>query len=206
MIKKSAVVLICLLAFSCSGQKEVIKKSQITKIIQNKTDSEIKDEALDHFINGCAAEDKGDHASAILEFQDALRLDQSAGIYYALAKNYFYLNKLSLALENSRKAVEMDSTKDDYFDLLSDIYASGNQSDSAVVVLNKLIQLDSTNINAYYKLARLYEASKPMKAVEIYRKLTSLIGPDWNVLIRIADLEEKLDDSEAAENALKGIN
>ncbi len=205
MIKKLAVILICLLAFSCSGQKEVIKKNQITKIIQNKTDSEIKDEALDHFINGCAAEDKGDHATAILEFQDALRLDQSAGIYYALAKNYFYLNKLSLALENSRKAVEMDSTKDDYFDLLSDIYASGNQSDSAVVVLNKLIQLDSTNINAYYKLARLYEASKPMKAVEIYRKLTSLIGPDWNVLIRIADLEEKLDNAEAAENALKEL-
>ncbi len=205
MIKIPGVIFVCLLALSCSGQKEVVKKDQTKKIISTKTDSEFKDEALEHFINGSTAEAKGDYATAILEFQDAIRLDKSSGIYYALAKNYFYLNKLSLALENARKAVALDSTQDDYYVLLSDIYASGNQTDSAEVVLNKIISIDSTNINAYYKLARLYEPSKPMKAVEIYNKLTSLIGPDWNVLIHVADLEEKLGNIDKAENSLEEL-
>jgi tetratricopeptide (TPR) repeat protein len=202
MIKISGIIFVCLIALSCSGQKEITKKEQAKKIISAKTDLEFKDEALEHFINGSTAEAKGDYAAAILEFQDAIRLDKSSGIYYALAKNYFYLNKLSLALENARKAVELDSTQDDYYDLLSDIYASGNQTDSAEVVLNKLINIDSTNVSAYYKLARLYEPSKPMKAVEIYNKITSLIGPDWNVLIHVADLEEKLGNIDKAENSL----
>ena len=205
MIKVFAIIFISLAALSCSNQKEIIKKDQTKKVIPGKSNSEIKDEALEHFINGSTAEVKGDYASAILEFQDAIRLDKSAGIYYALAKNYFYLNKLSLALENARIAVKLDSAQDDYYDLLSDIYTSGNQLDSAEIVLNKLIQLDSTNINGYYELARLYEPSKPMKAVEIYNKLTSLIGPDWNVLIHVANLEEKLGNIDAAENSLNEL-
>ncbi|MEJ2616486.1 MAG: tetratricopeptide repeat protein [Ignavibacteriaceae bacterium] len=202
MIKIFAVIFISVIALNCSGQKEIVKENKTENATLSQTDSGLKDEALDHFINGSTAEAKGDYATAILEYQDAIRLDKSAGIYYALAKNYFFLKKLSLALENARKAVAMDSTQDDYYDLLSDIYTAGNQTDSAEVVLNKLINVDSTNINAYYKLARLYEASKPIKAVEIYTKLTSLIGPDWNVLIHIADLEEKLGNIDAAEKAL----
>ncbi len=202
MSKIFAIIFISLIALNCSSQKEIVKENKTKDTILSQTDSELKDEALDHFINGSTAEAKGDYASAILEYQDAIRLDKSAGIYYALAKNYFFLKKLSLALENARKAVKMDSTQDDYYDLLSDIYTAGNQTDSAEVVLNKLINVDSTNINAYYKLARLYEASKPMKAVKIYYKLTSLIGPDWNILIHIADLEEKLGNIDSAEKAL----
>ena len=202
MSKISAIIFISLVALNCSSQKEVVKVNKTEDTTFSQTDSELRDEALDHFINGSTAEAKGDYASAILEYQDAIRLDKSAGIYYALAKNYFFLKKLSLALENARKAVAMDSTQDDFYDLLSDIYTAGNQTDSAEVILNKLINVDSTNINAYYKLARLYEAAKPIKAVGIYKKLTSLIGPDWSVLIHIADLEEKLGNIDSAEKAL----
>ena len=202
MSKIFAIIFVSLIALNCSTQKEIVKENKTADTVSSQTDSELKDEALDHFINGTTAETKGDYATAILEFQDAIRLDKSAGIYYALAKNYFFLKKLSLALENARKAVAMDSSQDDYYDLLSDIYTAGNQVDSAETVLNKLINVDSTNINAYYKLARLYEAGKPIKAVEIYKKLTSLIGPDWNVLIHIADLEEKLGNIDSAEKAL----
>jgi tetratricopeptide (TPR) repeat protein len=200
MIKVSAVIFICLIGLSCSGEKVAVKEQG--KVKSEKPEIENKKEALEHFIDGSTAETKGDYASAILEYQDAVRLDPSAGIYYAMAKDYYYLQKLSLALQNARKAVQMDSTQPDYYDLLSDIYASGNQLDSAAVVLNKLIDIDSTSINSYYKLARLYEVSKPIKAVGIYNKLTSIIGPDWNVLIRVAELQEKLGNIDAAEKAM----
>jgi tetratricopeptide (TPR) repeat protein len=141
MTKILAIILISLIALNCSGQKDIVKNDQSKKIITEKTDSDLKDEALDHFINGSTAEAKGDFATAILEYQDAIRLDKSAGIYYALAKNYFFLKKLSLALENARHAVAMDSTQGDYYDLLSDVYTAGNQIDSAEIVLNKLINV-----------------------------------------------------------------
>ena len=52
-------------------------------------ENDFKKRAMDHFINGSIAEAKGDYASAVLEYQDALNLDPSAGIYYALGKNYY---------------------------------------------------------------------------------------------------------------------
>ena len=198
------IFFICLLFISCSDQKETIKEKKENPA-ELKKEKENKREAMEHFINGTTAETKGDYASAILEFQDAVRLDKSAGIYYALAKNYYYINKLSLALQNVKRAVELDSSETDYYDLLSDIYSTGKQLDSAAIVLSKLINIDSTNISAYYKLARLYEISKPIKAVEIYNKLTSIIGPDWNVLAHIADLQEKLGNIKGAENSLEEL-
>jgi tetratricopeptide (TPR) repeat protein len=62
--------------------------------------------------------------------------------------------------------------------------------------------MDSTNYSAYYKLARLYEISKPLKAIEIYNKLTGYIGPDWSILMRVGELYEKLGDNDSAANSV----
>lgn len=203
MFKITIVFIICLILFGCSSRKE------ITKVEKTETNYLSKDErqkeALDHFIDGTTAEMKGDYARAILEYQDAIRYDTSAGIYYGLAKNYYYLNKYSLALKNAKNAVKLDSLQNDYYDLLSDVFAAANQYDSSAAVLEKLIKIDSTDINAYYKLARLYENDKPLEAIRIYNKLTSIIGPDWNVLLRVADLQEKLGRLDKASEALNEL-
>ena len=179
----------------CSSQ-ELINKSENKKssaqILNKSVTKEDSKKAMSHFIDGSVAEAKGDFASAILEYQDALRYDPNAGVYYALAKNYFALNKLSLALQNSQKSVELDSQKVDYYELLADIFSTAHQSDSAAVVLNKIISIDSTNIQAYYQLARLYENKRPSDAIKIYNELTKRIGPEWSVLTRVAELYEKL--------------
>ncbi len=188
----------CFVLNSCSSQKEITIKDVNTASEIEEKHSNYKKKALEHFINGSIAEAKGDYATAILEFQDAANLDQSAGIYYALGKNYYYLNKLPLAIQNVRKAVEMDPSRKEYYDLLSSIYSSARQFDSAAAALETAIKLDSSDVHLYYKLARLYEKSKPLKAIESYEKITSLIGPDWDVLIRVAELYERLGNIEAA--------
>ena len=108
--------LLGLLIFSgCSTTKEVtITKVDVKSEIDQK-EKDSKKKAMDHFINGSIAETKGDYATAVLEFQDALNLDPSAGVYYALGKNYYYLNKLSLAIQNSRKAVELNPDQKEYY-------------------------------------------------------------------------------------------
>lgn len=193
-----ALIFIVLVLIGCSSSKEIaITEVKSTNAIDEK-ESDYKKRAMDHFINGSIAEAKGDYASAVLEYQDALNLDASAGIYYALGKNYYYLNKLSLAIQNSRKAVQIDSNQKEYYILLSNIYSTARQFDSAAITLENAIRVDSSDVELYYKLARLYETSKPLKAIETYEKVIALIGPDWNVLIRVAELYEKLGNLDAA--------
>lgn len=201
MINKKYVYLVFggfLFSFGCSSNQEITQTKIETRSEIDQTDKDYKKKAMDHFINGSIAEAKGDYAAAVLEFQDALNLDPSAGVYYALGKNYYNLNKLSLAIQNSRKAVELNPNQKEYYVLLSDVYSTARQFDSAAVTLEKAIQLDSADVELFYKLARLYESSKPLKAIETYEKVIAIIGPDWNVLIRVAELYEKLGNLDSA--------
>ena len=61
------------------------------------------------------------------------------------------------------------------------------------------------DVELYYKLARLYETSKPLRAIETYEKVTSIIGPDWNVLMRVAELYEKLGNLDAAVSSIEKL-
>src|SRR3990170_7387099 len=194
-----------LFSFGCSSNQEITKTKIATKSEIDRADQDFKKKAMDHFINGSIAEAKGDFATAVLEFQDALNLDPSAGVYYALGKNYYNLNKLSLAIQNSRKAVELNPNQIEYFVLLSNVYSTAKQFDSAAVTLENALQLDSTDVELYYKLARLYESSKPLKAIETYEKVIAIIGPDWNVLIRVAELYEKLGNLDAAVSSIEKL-
>lgn len=194
-----------LFAFGCSSSVEITKTKVELSEETEQVNKDFKKKAMDHFVNGSISEARGDYASAILEFQDALNLDPSAAIYFSLGKNYLNLNKLSLAIQNASKAVELNPNQKEYFLLLSNIYSSAKQFDSAIVTLERAINLDSLNVEMYYKLARLYEISKPLKAIETYEKITSIIGPDWNVLIHVAELYEKLGNLEAAVSSIENL-
>lgn len=204
-MKKYLSLFLLTLLIGCSSQKELLKETKKTSAKTSMPESQRKHNALNHFINGATFEAEGDFANAILEFQDALRFDTAAGIYYALSKNYYFLNKIPLALQNSEEALNLDSTKSDYYYLLSDIFSSSGQFDSSAAVLEKLIGKDSSQVNAYYKLATIYENSKPLKAVKVYNKLTNIIGNDWNVLAHVAQLQEKLGNINKAAEAYQNM-
>lgn len=161
--------------------------------------------ALNYFLKGVALEQKGDLASAILEYQEALEADEQAGIYYAIAKNYYLLSKLSFAKQNAMKALEIDSTVADYYFLLSDIYSSSRKHDSSAVVLEKLLRRDSLQLSAYYKLARQYEQSRPKKAAEIYEALLRKTGKEWTILLRLAELYEKIGDADKTISSMESL-
>ena len=147
------IAILISLLIGCSGTKEV------NEATTNKQIEEVdnpKEKAMEHFLNGSIAEQEGDYQNAILEYQNALKYDTSSGIYYALAKSYLANNKLSNALQSIRLAVENDPEETEYYNLMADIFIIARENDSAAVVLEKLIELDSTDVNTYYKLARVY--------------------------------------------------
>ena len=213
MIKFFVAAFFILFVAGCSSQNKIIRSDTNVENAgadESYNDStqvkkELSDQAMEHFIDGSINETKGEYASAILDFQDALRLDPSAGIYYAIAKNYFYLNKYPNALQNCKKAVSLNLGQLDYRDLLSDIFTAAGLFDSAAVVLEGTISRDSSRVQSYYKLARIYERSKPLEAIKIYNKLTNVIGPDWNILMHIAELYENLGQTDNAISSLKKL-
>jgi tetratricopeptide (TPR) repeat protein len=200
------IILIVVSAFiiSCSGSNTVTdEKQQEVKQILSKEEG--KKKALELFVNGGVYETQGNYEAAINQYEKALSYDSSAGLYYTLAKCYVNVSKLSPALTNAQKAVELDSSVVEYYDLLSDIYTYGNQTNSAILVLEKAIKLDSLNIDLNYKLARLYEVDKPVQAIRIYNRILNQIGLEWSVLSRIAELQERLGNNDEAINAINKL-
>lgn len=205
MIMKTIFLLLILsfLVLNCSGSDETIDDEETLE--QFSDPRQRKQKAFEHFLNGSVAENSGDFSTAILEFENALNYDTSSGIYFALAKSYLAINKLSSARNYATLSVQLDSTDITYLDLLANVFIQARENDSAAVVLEKIIEIDHSNVNTYYKLARIYEDSKPLKAIEVYEKLTEIIGPEWNVLIRVADLYEKLGYKEEASESLQNL-
>lgn len=151
-----------------------------------------KRKAQERFINGSILEMKGQFNEAIAEYLEALKHDPGAGINYTLAKNFLKTNKLSYALKYAQSAVKLDSTNTEYLFLLAAIYGSARQSDSAISVYEKIVSIDSLNTAAYFQLAQLYEKSRPSYSITLYKKLIDLIGPEWNILVNLADLNERM--------------
>ena len=197
------IVFAVLLLAGCSGGDKVVKATNTTHIADSETNP--KQQAIDHFVNGSVAEQEGNYTDAISEYLTALNYDSSAGIFYSLAKSYFAVNKLSNALKYSRLSVKKEPDEPEYYNLMADIFVIAHENDSAAVVLEKLIAMDSTEINYYYKLARVYENTKPSEAIRIYEKIISAIGPEWNILIRVAELYEKLGSKDEAAKSLEKL-
>lgn len=201
---KIYLLLAIIFIISSCGSSELInseKNSQLSKLSKD----ERKKKALDHFVNGSVLESQDKYLAAIAEYESALRYDTSAGIYFSLAKNYFRVNRLILSLNSIKKAVELDSTKIDYLTLLADVYTNARQYDSAIVVLNKSLEYEPNDVNTYYQLARVYELAKPLEAISIYEKIIDLTGPDWNIIVRIGELYEKIGNNDEALLAVKKL-
>lgn len=179
------------LLVGCGPSRETAKE-QSHPPVPNPLREANKNQALDHFIEGALYDSKGDYAKGILEYQDALRYDQDAAIYYALSRDYAFLGKHALAAESAKEAIRRDSTSLSYHENLAAIYQNAFEMDEAIKEYEQILRLDSTSVNAWYNLARLYQPSRPLKAIEIYEKLLDREGDTWEFLMQLADLYSSL--------------
>ncbi len=195
------MILALALVAGCSSTKETSGSRQQQESAP--ADNAARDAALQHFVDGSVAEMKGDFANAILEYQDALRYDKNDAVYFALSKCYSALEKHSLAIEAGNEAVRLAPDNLEYRKTLADICVAAFEIDSATVHYEEIVKRDSTSLESYYGLARLYQGRKPMKALETYYRIIDRFGPEWNVLLQIAELENSLGQYEKAAIALQ---
>jgi tetratricopeptide (TPR) repeat protein len=195
MKNKLPFLTILLMLSACSQVPVRNDESSVNKAITNQKSSQKA--AQERFINGSILELKGQISEAINQYLEASKLDPQPGIYFTIAKNYFKINKLSSAIDYSKKAVKLDSLNTDYLFLLASIYSASRLEDYAIVVYEKIIAIDSTNYPSYFQLAQLNEKKRPNYSLMIYKKLIDDLGPEWNILIRIIELNERLGNVDA---------
>jgi tetratricopeptide (TPR) repeat protein len=198
-----SVVVALVLAPGCSGSKESAGPPP-ENIAANRQAMEFAHQiALQKFIDGSILEAKGSFAQAILEYQDALRYEKNHAIYFALSKNYSAIGKHPLAIEAGREAVRLQPDNLDYRRLLAEVCIGGYEFDSATVQYEEIIRRDSSNLESWYNLARLYQTRKPLKALEVYDHIVTRFGPEWDVYLQIAELCNKLGKYDRAAEALR---
>lgn len=206
MNKIFAVVLYAVFLYAvsgCSGSKETAPPPSQTAETETKKSSALHDVTTQHVINGSLFELKGEFAQAILEFQDALRYDKAAGIYFALAKNYSALNKQSLAIESAREAVRLAPDNLEYRRLLAASFGQVFDVDSAVATYGEIVKRDSGSIESWFNLARLQQSRNPQKALQTYDEITNRFGPQWEVLLQIVELHNATAQFGKAAEAMK---
>jgi tetratricopeptide (TPR) repeat protein len=181
-----------------SGAIEVPSTQRRAEALPDTTDPR----ALWHFVDGTTAELRGEHAGAILEFQDALRYSRTAAVYFALSRNYFALGKHPLAIEAGREAVRRSPDNLEYRRALADGLFTAFQLDSAASQYEQIIARDSSDVSAWYNLGRIYETRKPLRAREVYEGLLARFGPEWNVLLQVTELYNKQGQFDKAADAL----
>lgn len=179
----------------CGSSKETAAqqaKEEANKRIADKLQEVRRDRALSRFIQGSVYDSKGEYANAILEYQDALRDDPNPAIYYAISKDYSLLAKHALAAQAAKDAVRLDSTNLKYRENLATIYINAFQHEQAIREYETIIKMDSNYVSGWYNLARLYQATKPLKALEIYERLLDRNGEDWELLLQVAEIYNAL--------------
>lgn len=202
-----ALIFMALILIGCASTKKTAptstepSSSELQKLTYRQDFG--RDRAIEHFIAGQVYELKGDYASAILEYQDALRYDKSPGIYNAIAKAYHKIGKHSLAVQMAQEAVRLDPSNIAYRETLVDIYIGTFETQKAIDELETILKLDSLNYGALFTLAQLYETSKPLRSLEFYRKIIENYGPEWNALQRIAELSFQLGKFSESAHALE---
>lgn len=191
----------------CSAEMGSVVERPVTGAVRSTTARDsARQLAVQHVIDGSIEEVKGDHAKAVLEFQDALRYDQDPAIYFALSKNYSFLGKHTLAIESAREAVKRAPDQLYLRRNLADVLAMAFEFDAAAEQFEEIIRRDSSQVEAWYNLARLNQPRKPLRALEVYEEITRRFGSEWEILLQVAEINSKLGRFDKAAIALREMS
>ncbi len=154
--------------------------------------------AMNLLVSGELLAAKEQHAQAILEFQDALKLmPDEPTLHFAIAKSYRALNKTESALFYAKKAVELDSSNKWYNELLGNLYLDMQNFTAAAEQFERFALKDPQSSSALYQLAAAQVAGGQLhEALNTYTRLLGLIGLDLDVLYKklLLQIQLKMDE------------
>lgn len=154
-------------------------------------DKPINDKALELFIEAKTLELQDNYIVAIEKYNEVLKIEKAAGVYYTLSKLYYYVSQYQKSLENGLEALKLAPDNADYLDNLADVYIMLNDYPNALKYLLLVNEKKPGDINILYNIGRIYEAEKqPSIAIKYYEKITEDFQYDENVLKRMIEIYE----------------
>ncbi len=151
--------------------------------------------AVELFIEAKTLELKDNYLAAISKYNDALKIEKAAGIYFALSKLYSNVTQHQKALEYGIEAIKINPNNLDYKENVSDTYIILGDYNNALKYLKEISERSPDDINIIYNMGRMYEALKmPTEALKYYENITENYQYDETVLLRMADIYESYKD------------
>ncbi len=151
--------------------------------------------ALELFIDAKTLELKDNYLAAISKYNEALKIEKAAGIYFALSKLYSNVTQHQKALEYGLEAIKLHPDNLDYKEHVSDTYIVLGDYSNALKYLKEISEKRPDDINMLYNIGRMYEALKqPSEAIKYYENITENYQYDETVLLRMADIYEAYGD------------
>lgn len=153
------VIICCLLSFvSCSTGEKVTNiydyKTNIKELYfqENQLDSNslkyVKNKYLiDLLVNASKNEQLGFYHQTIIDLLDAYRFDTSKVILFALARNFYQIEKYSLAFDYAFKSFLLDSNFVPTIELLVLILYKRGKYNDALYFSNKVLQIKGNNVS-----------------------------------------------------------
>ncbi len=185
----------------CSGSKNVSSKSELPDSVK----SELRDQALERYLNGQTLDQKEDYASAIIEYQDALRFFEEPSIYSALAKDYAKLGKIDQAIEAAKNTVRLEPENLTFKENLADIYADNHRFDEALTEYQYIIKKDSSREEAWRNYAAIMQLKDPLKSLDLCQQIIDRFGPDEGIYIQLIQSYGMLGKNDKVIEAMKGL-
>ena len=151
--------------------------------------------ALELFIEAKTYELKDNYLAAISKYNDALKIEKSAGIYFTLSRLYSNVTQHQKSLEYGLEAIKLNNNNLDYKEHVADTYILLGDYNTALKYLKEISDRRPDDINILYNIGRMHEALKqPSEAVKYYENITENYQYDETVLIRMAEIYESYND------------
>lgn len=131
----------------------------------------------------------GNFDEALQNYQMALKIDETqASVCFEIAGILNLQRDYSGALKYAEKAVELDKTKNKYYQLLlAVVYQNNNMYDEAAKTYNNVIKLDPENVYYYFELSDIFLGqNKYDEAIKILNQAEEKFG-----IIDIISLEKE---------------
>ncbi len=197
IIQWSFIILVAFAIAGCSSSQQTQEDTE--------RKAELRDAALERYLNGQLLDQREEYAAAILEYQDALRFFEEPAIYFALAKDYAQLGKHEQALEAAHNAVRLEPKNIEYRETLAEIYMRAFRFEEATKEIEAILQQDSTRRESWYDYAQLLQFTAPLKSLEVCEQILERFGPDDHIYIQMVQLYSALGNLPKAAEAMKGM-
>lgn len=172
---------------------------------KDKVDGEKNQKIFENYLfKGLKAKSLEDYEEALGYFEKCITIDDTKALpFYESAKINKEAGRYSIAVEQVKKAIKLNSNNRWYLLLHAEILFSKQDFKNSAIQYKKLITLEPGNEELYFKLSDIYIYSNNFdKAIEIYNDLQKYKGVDKTLSMQKHKLYRERNNIQGAINEL----